>query len=105
MTTRGSDRLQQHWPKEGFVISDKLRASLESATEELALSDVYIKGIPRPEVLRASFEVEGDERCGNGVLSLLKALQGLGVGPNGKVVVFPKGIPANLFVVSLELGA
>lgn len=104
MATRGSDKLREIWERGGFEISEELLEQLRRATGDFEISDVYIKGQPRPDVLRASFDVDGDERCGNGVLSILRVLAGLGIGPHGKVVVFPKGVPADKFVVSLEFG-
>lgn len=104
MATRGSDKLRDSWERGGFELSEELLEALGRATEGFEISDVYIKGQPRPDVLRAAFDVDGDERCGNGVLTILQALGRLGIGSHGKVIVFPKGIPADKFVVNLELG-
>lgn len=104
MAQRGSERLLEAWKRGGFDLSEELVERLTKATEEFEISDAYLKGTPTPNVLRASFDVEGEERCGNGVRSILQALTGLGIGSNGRIIVFPKGIPADRFVVSLELG-
>jgi hypothetical protein len=104
MATRGSDKLREIWEQGGFEISEELLEQLRRATESFEVSEVYLKGTPRPDVLRATFDVDGDERCGNGVLSILQVLAGLGTGSYGKVVVFPKGTPVDKFVVSVELG-
>ena len=104
MGQRGSERLLETWKRGGFDLDEVLVERLAKATEDFEISDVYLKGTPTPNVLRASFDVEGDERCGNGVRSLLQALAGLGIGSLGRVIVFPKGVPAEQFVVHLELG-
>jgi hypothetical protein len=104
VTERGSEKLQELWGGGGFRLDDELMGRLVEATQEFQISDVYIKGTVNPEVLRASFDVDGDERCGNGIMSILQALQGLGTGRYGRVVVFPKGVPADQFVVNIELG-
>jgi hypothetical protein len=81
MTERGSEKLQELWGGGGFRLDDELMGMLVEATQEFEISDVHIKGTGtvNPEALRASFD--GDERCGNGVMSILKALQGLGQWP------------------------
>jgi hypothetical protein len=54
--------------------------------------------------MRASFTVKGDEICGNGVRDILQIIAGLGSGPGGRITVFPKGIPADLYTIQVELG-
>ncbi len=101
---RGSELLREKWQKGGFLISEDLIKKLVAATSGFVLDDVWIKGQPKPDFLRASFTAEGDDRCGTGVNSVLKLINKLGLGRGGRVIVFPKGVPVDVYTVEVELG-
>lgn len=101
---RGSDVLRERWERGGLVLDDRLIKGLSSAVSEFTLQNILIKGQPRPDILHASMDVDGIERCGTGVISILKVIQGLGIGRAGGVRVFPKGIPADKFTIEVEIG-
>lgn len=102
--TRGSDLLLQRWQKGGILINEELVKKLAAATSGLVIDDVWIKGQPKPDFLRASFTAEGNDRCGNGVRDILGLINKLGLGRAGRVIVFPKGIPVDRFTIELEIG-
>lgn len=101
---RGSDLLLERWQKGGIIISDDILKKLTAATSELVVDDIWVKGQPKPDFLRASFTAEGDDRCGNGVSAILKLINKLGLGRAGRVIVFPKGIPVDRFKIEVEIG-
>lgn len=68
------------------------------------LDDVWVKGQPKPDFLRASFTAEDDERCGTGVNDILKLINKLGLGRSGRVIIFPKGVLVDRFKIELEIG-
>jgi hypothetical protein len=104
MTERGSESLREQWARGGFELPADLIERVIQLTGEFEVDSVLVKGQPRPDLLRAAFTVEGDERCGNGVRELLKLIGDLRLGRGGRIVVFPKGIPVDKFTVELELG-
>lgn len=101
---RGSDLLLQRWQKGGVQINEDLVKKLAQATSSLVIDDVWVKGQPRPDFLRASFTAEGDERCGTGVREIVQLINKLGLGRAGRVIVFPKGVPVDRFTIELEIG-
>ena len=101
---RGSHRLLEQWDRGGFVVERGLVERLSEISGDFELEDVFIKGQPHPDWVRATFTVDGDERCGTGVRDILKMIDGLGTGPGARLVVFPKGIPADRYTLQVELG-
>ncbi len=101
---RGSEILRARWEKGGFQLSEDLIKKLVAVTGNLVLDHVFIKGQPRPDFLHASLSVDGEERCGTAVQGLLQSLGRLGVGPAGRVVVFPKGVPVDRYTIELQIG-
>jgi hypothetical protein len=101
---RGSEELRKHWERGGFVVEDELVSRLVDVTGDFEVDNILVKGQPRPDWMRASFTVKGDEICGNGVRDILQIIAGLGSGPGGRITVFPKGIPADLYTIQVELG-
>ncbi|MEU9080362.1 hypothetical protein ACFYUY_37470 [Kitasatospora sp. NPDC004745] len=57
---RGSEALLEAWRNAGRPISDEFVAGLADITSELVLERIHIRGIPRPDVLQASFRLNGD---------------------------------------------
>ena len=102
--SRGSDLLLERWQKGGVLINEDLLQKLKTATSGLVLDDVWVKGQPKPDFLRASFTADDDESCGTGVKDILKLINKLGLGRSGRVIVFPKGIPVDRFKIELEIG-
>jgi hypothetical protein len=101
---RGSDELRKRWGRGGFTLDDDVMEGLMDAMSDFVIDDILIKGQPRPDVLSASFDVDGVEPCGNGIMSILKVIEKLGIGRAGGIRVFPKGIPADKFTIQLEIG-
>lgn len=101
---RGSDVLRERWKRGGFVLDDRVMEGLAKALSEFSIDDILIKGQPRPDVLHATMDVDGVEQCGNGIMSILKAIEKLGIGRAGGIRVFPKGIPADKFTIQIEIG-
>lgn len=86
-----------------MLIQDDLIDRLIKPSGDLVIDQIFIKGQPRPDRLRAPFNVSGDDRCGNGVKGLIGALKQLGLGRAGWVVVFPKGIPVDQLRIELVI--
>lgn len=101
---RGSDVLRERWERGGFTLEDHVMEGLMRAMSDFVIDDILIKGQPRPDVLHASMDVDGVEQCGNGIMSILKVIEKLGIGRAGGIRVFPKGIPADKFTIQLEIG-
>ncbi|MCG6499350.1 hypothetical protein [Kitasatospora sp. A2-31] len=57
---RGSEALMEAWRKAGQPISDEFVSGLADITSELALERILIRGIPRPDVLQATFRADGN---------------------------------------------
>ncbi|MFC0644614.1 hypothetical protein [Cellulomonas phragmiteti] len=102
---RGSARLLDDWKNGGFVLEERLIERLLKSTGSLVIDSWYIKGQPRPDWLHTSFDVDGVEQCGTVVKDIAATLGGLGLGRAGGIRVFPKGIPADVFTIELQVGA
>lgn len=59
---RGSEALMEAWRNAGQPISDEFVSGLADITSELVLERILIRGIPRPDVLQATFRADGDSR-------------------------------------------
>ncbi len=101
---RGSDLLREKWQKGGIVINDDLMKRLTAATADFSFVDLWTKGQPKVDSLSALYSVEGEERCGTGVRNIMQLFGKLGVGRAGRVIVFPKGIPVDVYNVQIEIG-
>lgn len=102
---RGSERLLDDWRKGGFELDERMVEKLLKSTGSSVIDSWYIKGQPRPDWLHSSFDVKGVDQLGTVVRDLVSSLDGLGIGRAGGIRVFPKGIPADVFTIELQVGA
>ncbi|ADG73809.1 hypothetical protein Cfla_0900 [Cellulomonas flavigena DSM 20109] len=102
---RGSERLVAGWRDGGFALDEELVERVLRISSQFDIDDWYIAGQPKPDLLRTSFAVKGVDALGPVVQDLVGALDGLGLGRAGGLRVFPRGIPADVFHVELQVGA
>ncbi|MFI5973102.1 hypothetical protein [Streptomyces sp. NPDC051452] len=57
---RGSEALMEAWRNAGQPISEDFVSGLAEITSELVLERILIRGTPRPDVLQATFRVDGN---------------------------------------------
>lgn len=100
---RGSDQLRERWAEGGFTLDQKVVARLFELAGGPEIEYFVVTGQPA-DGLHARFAYDSEDGCGNGVREALGLLGRLGIGPHARVTVFPKGLPANQFVLEVEIG-
>ncbi|MGW6200781.1 hypothetical protein ACWF0M_31865 [Kribbella sp. NPDC055110] len=106
MGRRGSEVLKEQYAAGGFTLDDGMIEELAAVLDEFELHHVFIKGLPKPDYLYLTVDVDDIDRCGTVVRGIAGILGKRGAtGIPGVVKVFPKGIPwPEAFTVQLDLG-
>lgn len=100
-TLRGSDELIKAFKAGGRPIDDSLIERLAGRVREIDVLDVWVKGTPKPDLLRAAF-LPGDAKAAVQLAGeILEDLNGV----PAKVSILTRGIPwPEQFKVEVEMG-